>query len=207
MAVHLKGENKMTEQRGREGWVEVICGGMFSGKSEELIRRVKRAQIARQHVQVFYHALDTRYGPEKVSSHSGSQLEAMPVTGSDDILWALQADTQVVAIDEAQFFAPEVVALCSQLADEGRRVIVAGLDMDFRGVPFGPMPELLAMAEEVTKLRAICVVCGAPASRTQRLLNGEPAAYEEAIIQVGASENYEARCRACHRVPHLGKAL
>jgi thymidine kinase len=192
----------MAEQHGREGWVEVICGGMFSGKSEELIRRVKRAQIARQHVQVFYHALDTRYGPERVSSHSGSQLQANPVKDPDDILWALQSDTQVVAIDEAQFFDTTLVGLCDQLADEGRRVIVAGLDMDFRGVPFGPMPGLLAMAEEVTKLRAICVMCGAPASRTQRLLDGEPVAYEDAVIQVGASENYEARCRACHRVPH-----
>jgi len=191
----------MAEPRGHEGWIEVICGGMFSGKSEELIRRVKRAQIARQRVQVFYHALDTRYGPERVSSHSGVELQAVPVREPDDILWALQADTQVVAIDEAQFFPMGLVTLCNRLADEGRRVIVAGLDMDFRGEPFGPMPELLAMAEEVTKLRAICVVCGAPASRTQRLLNGEPAAFEDPIIQVGASENYEARCRACHRVP------
>jgi len=191
----------MAEPRGHEGWIEVICGGMFSGKSEELIRRVKRAQIARQRVQVFYHALDTRYGPERVSSHSGVELQAVPVREPDDILWALQADTQVVAIDEAQFFPVGLVALCNRLADEGRRVIVAGLDMDFRGEPFGPMPELLAIAEEVTKLRAICVVCGAPASRTQRLLNGEPAAFEDPIIQVGASENYEARCRACHRVP------
>ncbi len=191
----------MAEPRGHEGWIEVICGGMFSGKSEELIRRVKRAQIARQRVQVFYHALDTRYGPERVSSHSGVELQAVPVREPDDILWALQADTQVVAIDEAQFFPMDLVTLCNRLADEGRRVIVAGLDMDFRGEPFGPMPELLAMAEEVTKLRAICVVCGAPASRTQRLLNGEPAAFEDPIIQVGASENYEARCRACHRVP------
>jgi len=191
----------MAEPRGHEGWIEVICGGMFSGKSEELIRRVKRAQIARQRVQVFYHALDTRYGPERVSSHSGVELQAVPVREPDDILWALQADTQVVAIYEAQFFPMGLVTLCNRLADEGRRVIVAGLDMDFRGEPFGPMPELLAIAEEVTKLRAICVVCGAPASRTQRLLNGEPAAFEDPIIQVGASENYEARCRACHRVP------
>lgn len=192
----------MAEQAGRGGWVEVICGGMFSGKSEELIRRVKRAQIARQRVQVFYNALDTRYGPERVSSHSGSQLDATPVADAAGIARAVKADTQVVAIDEAQFFGEDVAALCNQLADEGRRVIVAGLDMDFRGVPFGPMPALLALAEEVTKLRAICVVCGAQASRTQRLLDGEPAAFEEPIIQVGASENYEARCRACHRVPH-----
>ncbi len=197
----------MTEKHGREGWIEVICGGMFSGKSEELIRRVKRAQIARLRVQVFYNALDTRYGPERVSSHSGSQLQAVPVQSPDDILFAVQADTQVVAIDEAQFFANGLAALCNRLADEGRRVIVAGLDMDFRGMAFGPMPELLAIAEKVTKLRAICVVCGAPASRTQRLLNGEPAAYEEPIIQVGAAEDYEARCRACHRVPHRGAAL
>jgi len=188
--------------RGQMGWIEVVTGSMFSGKSEELIRRVKRAQIARQRVQVFYNALDTRYGPERVSSHSGSQLDAAPVADADSIARAVNPDTQVVAIDEEQFFGEDLAALCNRLADEGRRVIVAGLDMDFRGVPFGPMPALLALAEEVTKLRAICVVCGAQASRKQRLLDGEPAAFEEPIIQVGASENYEARCRACHRVPH-----
>ena len=197
----------MAEEHGREGWIEVICGGMFSGKSEELIRRVKRAEIARQRVQVFYHALDTRYGPDQVSSHAGSHVQAEPVKTPEDILWAIRSDTQVVAIDEAQFFEGGLAGVCSQLADEGRRVVVAGLDMDFRGVPFGPMPVLLARAEEVTKLRAICVVCGAPASRTQRLINGEPACYEDPIILVGASADYEARCRACHRVPHRGSTL
>ncbi|MGI6368750.1 MAG: thymidine kinase [Anaerolineae bacterium] len=191
----------MLEAAGQGGWLEVICGGMFSGKSEELIRRVRRAQIARQPVQVFYHRLDTRYGPEQVSSHAGGHIQAQPVSAAAEIADALLPDTRIVAIDEAQFFDDDLVELCIQLADRGRRVIVAGLDMDFRGEPFGPMPELLARAEEITKLRAICVVCGATASRTQRLVDGRPAAAGDPLIQVGASERYEARCRRCHSVP------
>jgi len=183
------------------GQIELICGSMFSGKTEELIRRVRRAQIARQQVQVFKPSLDARYAVEHVASHNGLRAEAVPVDTSADIAALIRPDTTVVAIDEAQFFDASLVLLCEELADRGLRVIVAGLDMDFRGEPFGPVPELLARAEEVTKLRAICVRCGAPASRTQRLIDGQPAAYDDPVILVGAAEAYEARCRHCHEVP------
>ena len=183
------------------GWIEVICGSMFSGKTEELIRRVRRAQIARQKVQVFKPAMDTRYAEREVASHNGMQVEAIPVENTAQLRALIEPDTTVVAIDEAQFFDDAVVTLCEELADRGVRVIVAGLDMDFRGEPFGPMPTLLARAEQVAKLQAICVVCGGPASRTQRLINGQPAAYDDPVILVGASEVYEARCRGCHVVP------
>jgi len=183
------------------GQIELICGSMFSGKTEELIRRVRRAQIARQQVQVFKPSLDARYAVEHVASHNGLRAEAVPVDTAADIAALIRPDTTVVAIDEAQFFDASLVLLCEELADRGLRVIVAGLDMDFRGEPFGPVPELLARAEEVTKLRAICVRCGAPASRTQRLIDGQPAAYDDPVILVGAAEAYEARCRHCHEVP------
>lgn len=186
------------------GWVELICGSMFSGKTEELIRRVRRAQIARQKVQVFKPMLDTRYAQAQVASHNGALYSAVPVSESSDIEPLIDEDTTLVAIDEAQFFDEGIVELCRGLARRGVRVIVAGLDLDFRGEPFGPMPHLMAEAEMVDKLQAICVVCGAPASRTQRLIDGQPAAYEDRIIMVGAKENYEARCRHCHDVPHLG---
>ncbi len=183
------------------GWIEVVCGSMFSGKTEEVIRRVRRARIARQQVQVFKQVLDNRYFTERVASHNGLQWEAVPVGNAREILERLDPETTVVAVDEAQFFDWEISAVCQELAERGLRVIVAGLDMDFRGEPFGPMPLLMAEAEEVTKLQAICVVCGAPASRTQRLIDGEPAAYDDAVILVGGSESYEARCRQCHEVP------
>jgi thymidine kinase len=183
------------------GWIEIVCGSMFSGKTEELIRRVRRARIAKQQVQVFKPALDRRYHAEQVSSHNGLQWEAVPVGDAREILERLEPDTTVVALDEAQFFDWELSDVCSELAEQGLRVILAGLDMDFRGEPFGPMPLLMAEAEEVTKLQAICVVCGAPASRTQRLIDGRPAAYDDPIILVGGSESYEARCRHCHEVP------
>jgi thymidine kinase len=183
------------------GWIEVVCGSMFSGKTEELIRRIRRARIAKQQVQVFKPALDSRYHTEKVSSHNGLYWEAVPVGNAREILDRLAADTTVVAVDEAQFFDWELSAVCNDLAQRGLRVILAGLDMDFRGEPFGPMPLLMAEAEEVTKLQAICVVCGAPASRTQRLIDGQPAAYDDPIILVGGSESYDARCRLCHQVP------
>ncbi len=188
-------------QSGRPGWIEVICGSMFSGKSEELIRRVRRAEIAKQKVQVFKPSLDDRYSTQSVASHSGSYWEAIPVKDVADIASRIEPDTDVVAIDEAQFFDWTIADLCSDLADRGVRVIVAGLDLDFRGEPFGPMPLLMAQAEIVDKLQAICVRCGAPASRTQRLINGVPASYNDPIILVGASEVYEARCRRCHQVP------
>ena len=183
------------------GWIELICGSMFSGKTEELIRRIKRAEIARQKVQVFKHALDTRYAQKKVASHSGLETKAVVVKDAAAIMGLVEADTQVVAIDEVQFFDWSVANVCNTLADQGKRVIVAGLDMDFRGEPFGPMPLLMAMAEMVEKLQAICMVCGAPASRTQRLIDGRPARYDDPVIMVGASEVYEARCRLHHEVP------
>jgi len=182
------------------GWIEVICGSMFSGKTEELIRRVRRAQIARQKVQVFKPAIDTRYARREVTSHNGMQVEAVPVKSIAQLRALIEPDTTVVALDEAQFFEDDVLVLCGELANQGTRVIVAGLDMDFRGEPFGPVPMLMAEAERVDKLQAICVVCGGPASRTQRLINGQPAAYDDPIILVGASEVYEARCRGCHKV-------
>jgi thymidine kinase len=178
---------------------------MFSGKTEELIRRTKRAVIAKQHVQVFKPTLDSRYLLQKVTSHSGANFEATPVGQAADILKNLNPETEVVAIDEAQFFDSTISEVCEELANRGLRVIVAGLDVDFRGVPFGPMPVLMAQAERVDKLQAICQRCGAPASRTQRLINGQPAAYDDPVILVGAEEVYEARCRLCHHVPQSEK--
>ncbi len=190
----------MSHQRYEGGWIELICGSMFSGKTEELIRRVNRAIIAKQKVQVFKPALDTRYTHQKVTSHGGAQFTATPAAEAADILNSLDPDTEVVVIDEAQFFDWSITEVCSELANRGLRVIVAGLDMDFRGEPFGPMPVLMAQAEQVDKLQAICQCCGAPASRTQRLINGQPAAYDDPVILVGAKEVYEARCRKCHQI-------
>lgn len=183
------------------GWIEVICGSMFSGKTEELIRRVRRAEIARQRVQVFKPKLDNRYAVSEVASHDGGQTPAEVIELASEILAKLRPDTTVVAIDEAQFFDWQVADVARILADRGLRVIITGLDLDFRGEPFGPMPLLMAEAEMVDKLHAICVVCSAPACRTQRLINGRPANYTDPVILVGASEVYEARCRDCHRVP------
>ena len=183
------------------GSIEVITGSMFCGKTDELIRRLRRATIARQKVQVFKPAIDVRYAEEKVTSHAGAEFDALPVENSREILDKLDDDVTVVAIDEAQFFDVEVVAVAEELTEKGIRVIVAGLDTDFRAEPFGPMPTLMAQAEEVDKLRAICMVCGGEASRTQRLVNGEPARYDDPVVIVGASEMYEARCRKHHEVP------
>jgi thymidine kinase len=183
------------------GWIEVICGCMFSGKSEELIRRITRATIARQRVLVFKPSLDDRYKAEKISSHGGKYFEAAVIRHANEIPGNTPADAEVIAIDEAQFFDESITEVCRMLADQGKRVIVAGLDMDFRGEPFGPMPRLMAEAEMVDKLQAICIKCGGPASRTQRLINGNPARFDDPIILVGASEVYEARCRKCHEVP------
>ncbi len=182
--------------------MEVVSGVMFSGKSEELLRRVRRATIARKRVQVFKSQLDDRYGGVfHISSHDGSQLEAHPVSSSVQVAELVCPDTQVVAIDEAQFLDEGVVRVANDLADRGIRVIIAGTDMDFRGEPFGPMPQLMAIAERVDKLHAICVVCGDLATRNQRLINGQPAPAEGPTIQVGGAETYEARCRKCHQVP------
>jgi thymidine kinase len=174
---------------------------MFSGKTDELIRRLVRATIAKQKVQVFKPAIDVRYAVEKVTSHAGADFDAIPIQNAQDIFARMDADTTVIGIDEAQFFDPEVVEVSRALAERGIRVILAGLDMDFRGEPFGPMPRLMAVAERVDKLHAICMVCGDEASRTQRLVNGKPARYDDPVVIVGASELYEARCRVHHEVP------
>jgi len=193
-------------RRPNGGWIEVITGGMFSGKTEELIRLVRRSRYAQQQVQVFKPALDTRYNAkDDVASHDGNIYTATPVKDSDEIRKVLDRKTTVVAIDEAQFFDAGIVDLCEELADSGLRVIVAGLNLDFRGEPFGPMPQILVRADEIVTLNAICVECGSLASRTQRLIDGEPAAYDDPVILVGGQEEgYEARCRACHEVPTPG---
>jgi thymidine kinase len=187
--------------RHTHGSIEVVCGSMFRGKTDELIRRLVRATIAIQKVQVFKPAIDIRYAVEKVTSHAGSNYDAIPVPNAAEIREKLETNTTVVGIDEAQFFDPEIVDIARELASNGIRVIVAGLDMDFKGEPFGPMPVLMSLAEDVAKLHAICMVCGDEASRTQRLVNGQPARYDDPIVIVGASEMYEARCREHHEVP------
>ncbi|CAG1772257.1 thymidine kinase [uncultured bacterium] len=183
------------------GWIEVVAGVMFSGKSEELMRRVRRAVIARKRVQVFKSHLDSRYaGLFAVSSHDGRSVEAIPVDSSAQVAQRIDPLAHVIAVDEAQFMDEGIVEVATSLASRGRRVIIAGLDTDFRGEPFGPMPRLMAIAEMVDKLHAICVLCGAPATRTQRLIDGIPAAWDSPTIMVGGREAYEARCRACHVV-------
>ncbi|MES2524307.1 MAG: thymidine kinase [Gemmatimonadota bacterium] len=184
------------------GWIEVIAGVMFSGKSEELMRRVRRSTIARKRVQLFKSHLDNRYaGVFAISSHDQRSLEAVPVDSAAQIRLRLDPMAQVIAIDEAQFLDAGIVSVATSLAERGRRVILAGTDTDFRGEPFGFMPQLMAVAEVVDKLHAICVLCGAPASRNQRLIDGKPAMYDSPTIMVGAADSYEARCRACHLVP------
>jgi len=182
------------------GQIEMICGCMFSGKTEELIRRVRRADIARQKIQVFKPALDNRYSVQHIASHNGQNVESHAIQQPGDILNLLRDETTVVAIDEIQFFDNRVIEIVEQLANQNIRVILAGLDMDFRGESFGPMPELLCRAEYVTKLEAICMECGEPAHFTQRLVDGKPARYDDPIILVGAQERYEARCRQHHIV-------
>jgi thymidine kinase len=175
------------------GWIEVIAGCMFSGKTEELIRRLKRAEIAKQKILVFKPSLDTRYSHREIRSHSDLQFPSQMVDTPEEILGKVD-EVQVVGIDEAQFFAEEIVSVCEKLADMGKRVIVAGLDQDYRGVPFGPMPFLLAIAEYITKTLAICVVCGNPADKTQRKVHSS-----ERVL-IGAGDSYEARCRKCHYI-------
>lgn len=183
------------------GSVEVITGSMFCGKTDELIRRLRRATIARQKVQVFKPAIDNRYAERRVTSHAGSDYEALPIQQAADILRSMEEDTTVVAIDEAQFFNMDIIPIVQKLADKGLRVIVAGLDTDFRAEPFGPIPVLMAIADRVDKLHAICMICGEAASRTQRLVDGKPARYHDPVVIVGAAEMYEARCREHHKVP------
>jgi thymidine kinase len=186
--------------KGKIGKIEVVTGCMFSGKSEELIRRIKRAKIARQKVQVFKPSIDTRYSVVEVVSHAGEKVEALPVSSTKELLERIEEDTEVIGIDEAQFFDTEIVDALRKIAKSGKRVIVAGLDMDFRGEPFGPMPYIMAIADEVLKLHAICTVCGEDATMTQRIINGEPASYNDPVIMIGASESYEARCKLHHYV-------
>ncbi len=174
------------------GFIEVVCGSMFSGKTEELMRRLKRAQYGRQKVQVFKPAIDNRYSEDHVQSHDANRVLSIPVKNAWEILDRVEDNTRVVGIDEVQFFDDSVVDVCNKLAYRGMRVICAGLDMDFRGQPFGPMPKLLSVAESVTKLQAVCVVCGQAASRSQKVVG------DAAIVAVGAKEMYEARCRFCH---------
>ena len=189
-------------QPSRPGWIEVISGVMFSGKSEELIRRVRRGIIARRRVQVFKSHLDSRYaGLYSVASHNGVELDAAPVDSSAEIYRQVRADTDIVAIDEAQFLDFGLIEVGAALAADGKRVIFAGTDTDFRGEPFGPMGALMCIAETVDKLRAICIVCGDLACRNQRLIDGRPARYDSPTIMVGGRESYEARCRHCHAVP------
>ncbi len=186
----------------RTGTIEIIAGVMFSGKSEELIRRIRPALIARRRVQVFKSRLDDRYGGiTQVSSHTGVGIEAAAVDSAAEIFRQVKPDTEVVAIDEAQFLDDAILSVATSLAERGVRVIVAGTDTDFRGLPFGRMGELMAVAEDVAKLQAICVVCGDLACRNQRLIDGRPARFDSPVIMVGGSEAYEARCRRCHRVP------
>ena len=186
----------------RPGWIEVVSGVMFSGKSEELIRRVRRAIIARRRVQVFKSHFDNRYGElYSVSSHDGRELEATPVDSAAEIFRLVRPDTELVAIDEAQFLDPEIVTVATALAARGVRVIVAGTDTDLRGEPFGSMGALMSVAETVDKLQAICVICGDLATRNQRLVDGKPARYDSPTIMIGGRESYEARCRHCHRIP------
>ncbi|MDQ4128416.1 MAG: thymidine kinase [Actinomycetota bacterium] len=185
----------------RTGSLTVITGSMFSGKTEELIRRARRAIYARRSVQVFKQTLETRPGDAEIRSHNGVPHEATAVSTSEELLVRVEETTDVVAVEEAQFFDEEIVEACRRLADSGYDVICTGLDMDFRGQPFGPMPALMAEADEVVKLRAICARCGRDASRSQRLIDGRPAPISAPTILVGAEESYEARCRHCHEVP------
>ncbi len=188
-------------QKTLHGFIEVICGSMFSGKTEELMRRIRRAQIARQRIQVFKPVIDNRYSVDHVQSHDSNRIPSTPVATTKEILERVEDSTRIVGVDEAQFFDESIVDVCQKLANRGIRVIVAGLDMDFRGEPFGPMPKLLAIAEDVTKLQAVCVQCGSPASRSQRIAGemGKTATQ----VAVGAKDQYEARCRHCHE-PNLG---
>ena len=178
------------------GWVEVICGSMFSGKSEELIRRLRRAIIAKQRVQIFKPTIDSRFSDAEIVSHSEMRLPSISVASSAELMTKLDPRTEVIGVDEAQFFDPGIVEVCQRIADQGRRVIVAGLDKDYRGAPFGPIPTLMAVAEDVTKTLAICMRCGAPANNTQRLVESDE------LVVVGAQGLYEARCRRCFEPPN-----
>ncbi len=194
----------------KDGTLEVITGCMFAGKTEELIRRVNVLRFANKNIIVFKPKVDNRYSTKEVVSHSGSSMESIDIAHAKDILDHVKKHHEVIAIDEVQFFDEDIVAICEFLALQGKRVMVAGLDMDFRGEPFGVIPSLMTSAEFVTKLTAVCTVCGAPATRTQRLVNDQPASYDDPTVLIGASESYEARCRHDHKVankPKVAKVL
>jgi len=184
----------------KNGWIEVITGPMFAGKTEELLRRVKRLEYAKQNIVVFKPLIDNRYAENEVVSHNKNRTRSVNISQAKEIFEYVDKETDVVAIDEVQFLDEEAVKICEFLADKGIRVIVSGLDREFRGEPFSFMPKLVAIAEYVTKLTAVCVRCGAPATRTQRIVNGKPAKYNDPIVLIGAEESYEARCRTCHKV-------
>ena len=190
----------MVENR-KFGWIECICGSMFSGKSEELLRRIKRGVIAKQKVLLFKPSIDNRYEENRVSTHNGNSYDSISIEKSSDILnFVKDTKYDIIGIDEIQFFDNDIVKIINKLADDGIRVIVAGLDMDFKAEPFHPMPEIMAISEMVTKLHAVCNKCGKEASRSQRLINGKPAKYDDPVVVIGASESYEARCRHCHEI-------
>ena len=190
----------MVENR-KFGWIECICGSMFSGKSEELLRRIKRGVIAKQKVLLFKPSIDNRYDENRVSTHNGNSYDSISIEKSSDILnFVKDTKYDIIGIDEIQFFDNDIVKIINKLADDVIRVIVAGLDMDFKAEPFHPMPEIMAISEMVTKLHAVCNKCGKEASRSQRLINGKPAKYDDPVVVIGASESYEARCRHCHEI-------
>ena len=190
----------MIENR-KFGWIECICGSMFSGKSEELLRRIKRGVIAKQKVLLFKPSIDNRYEENMVSTHNGNSYESVNIDKAEQIYdYIIDKKYDIIGIDEVQFFDEKIVEVINKLANDGIRVIVAGLDMDFKAEPFHPMPEIMAVSEMVTKLHAVCNKCGKEASRSQRLIDGEPARYDDPIVVIGASESYEARCRHCHEI-------
>ena len=190
----------MIENR-KFGWIECICGSMFSGKSEELLRRIKRGVIAKQKVLLFKPSIDNRYEENMVSTHNGNSYESVNIDKAEQIYdYIIDKKYDIIGIDEVQFFDEKIVEVINKLADDGIRVIVAGLDMDFKAEPFHPMPEIMAVSEMVTKLHAVCNKCGKEASRSQRLIDGEPARYDDPIVVIGASESYEARCRHCPEI-------
>ncbi|AME09437.1 MULTISPECIES: thymidine kinase [Gemella] len=190
----------MVENR-KFGWIECICGSMFSGKSEELLRRIKRGVIAKQKVLLFKPSIDNRYEEDKVSTHNGNSYKSISIDKAEEIFDYIKDEKyDIIGVDEIQFFDKSIVEIINKLADDGIRVIVAGLDMDFKAEPFYPMPEIMAISEMVTKLHAVCNKCGKEASRSQRLINGKPARYDDPVVVIGASESYEARCRHCHEI-------
>ena len=182
----------------KTGSLEIICGSMFSGKSDELIRRLRRCEYAKLQVQVFKHNLDTRVTIEHVRAHNGSMIKATPVANAELLLNYIAQDTEIIGIDEIQFFDKNIIEVILQLVKEGKRVIAAGLDLDFRGIPFGPIPVLMAVADKVTKLKAICMRCGQDSHFTQRLVNNKPAKFNDPIVLIGAEDCYESRCRQCY---------